>query len=55
MPHVRRSMLITVDADTERACRALVDDLALAPTAAGFAGPIDGMPDTTAGLEAVVL
>jgi hypothetical protein len=55
MPHVRRSMLITVDADTERVRRALVDDLALAPTAAGFAGPIDGMPDTTAGLEAVVL
>jgi len=55
MPHVRRSMLITVEADTERVCRALVDDLALAPTATGFAGPIDGMPDTTARLEATVV
>jgi MFS family permease len=55
MPHVRRSMLITVEADTERVRRALVDDLDLAPTATGFAGPIDGMPDTTAGLEATVL
>lgn len=55
MPHVRRSMLITVEADTERVRRALVDDLALTPTATGFAGPIDGMPDTTAGLEVTVL
>ena len=55
MPHVRRSMLITVDADNDQVCRALVDSLALAPTTSGFAGPIDGMPDTTAGLEAVVL
>ena len=39
MPHVRRSMLITVDADTERVRRALVDDLALAPTAARLRRP----------------
>jgi MFS family permease len=55
MPHVRRSMLITVDADPDRVHRALVDDLGLAETDTGYAGPIQGMPDTTARLEAAVV
>ena len=54
MPHVRRSMLITFDADPDRVRRALVDDLELTATDTGYAGPIQGMPDTTARLEAVV-
>src|SRR3954447_2011127 len=54
MPHVRRSMLITVDADGERVREALVDGLGLERTDAGFAGPIAGMPDTTARLEATI-
>lgn len=55
MPHVRRSMLITVDADPDRIHRALVDDLELVVTGTGYAGPIQGMPDTTARLEVVVV
>ena len=55
MPHVRRSMLITVDADAERIRRSLVDDLGLAADKTGFTGPIEGMPDTTARLEAVIV
>ena len=56
MPHVRRSMLITVDADTDRVRRAARRrPRARTDGDAGFAGPIDGMPDTTAGLEAAVL
>ena len=55
MPHVRRSMLITVDADPDRVHRALVDDLELVATDTGYAGPIQGMPDTSARLEAVVV
>lgn len=59
MPHVRRSMLITVDADADRVRRALTDDLELVETddvaERTFAGPIDGMPDTTARLTAQVV
>jgi MFS family permease len=55
MPHVRRSMLITIDADPDRVHRALVDDLGLATNDTGYAGPIEGMPDTTARLEAMVV
>jgi MFS family permease len=58
MPHVRRSMLITIDADPDRVRRALVDELDLAPverTIDGvLVGPISGMPDTTARIEATV-
>ncbi|MDQ1429477.1 MAG: hypothetical protein QOF40_79 [Actinomycetota bacterium] len=55
MPHVRRSMLITVDADPDRVRRALVDDLGLAGTDDEYSGPIQGMPDTTARLDAVIV
>jgi MFS family permease len=55
MPHVRRSMLITVDADPDRLHRALVDDVGLVTTEGGYAGPIQGMPDTTARLEVTVI
>jgi len=55
MPHVRRSMLITIDADDDRVRRALVDELQLAATDDGYQGPIQGMPDTTARLDAVVV
>ena len=49
MPHVRRSMLITIDADVERVDRALVDELGLdARSTTASPGPIRGMPDTTA-------
>ena len=55
MPHVRRSMLITVDADPDRVQRALVDDLGLTPVDGTLRGPIDGMPDTASRLEATIL
>jgi MFS family permease len=55
MPHVRRSMLITVDADPDRVRRALVDSLGLTGTDDEYAGPIQGMPDTTARLEAAIV
>ena len=43
MPHVRRSMLIWVDADAEHVQRALVDELELvAADRPSFTGPIDG-------------
>jgi MFS family permease len=54
MPHVRRSMLITVDAAPDRVGHALVDVLCLAPRADAYAGPIVGMPDTTATLTATL-
>src|SRR3954470_3804637 len=54
MPHVRRSMLITVDAASERVRDALVDGLGLERTGSSFAGPIAGMPDTTARLEVTI-
>ena len=44
MPHVRRSMLITVDADPDRVHRALVDDLELVATDTGHTGPIQACP-----------
>src|SRR5215211_1714532 len=55
MPHVRRSMLITVDADTDRVQGALADDLDLVDDGDGFVGPIVGMPDTTARLRARIV
>jgi AAHS family 4-hydroxybenzoate transporter-like MFS transporter len=59
MPHVRRSMLIWVDADCEHVQRALTDTLALTPTDdsddAVFDGPIVGMPDTGAQLLATIV
>src|SRR4051794_24213117 len=51
MPHVRRSMLITIDADADRTCRALVDQLRLTQVDGKLVGAIRGMPDTTARLE----
>ena len=51
MPHVRRSMLITIDADADRTCRALVDQLDLTQIDGKLVGAIRGMPDTTARLE----
>jgi MFS family permease len=55
MPHVRRSMLITIDADTERVRHALVDELELTAGEHGYQGPIRGMPDTTARLDATII
>ena len=55
MPHVRRSMLITIAADADRVRGALVDELELTSTDSGYTGPIHGMPDTTARLDAVVV
>src|SRR3954453_4611149 len=59
MPHVRRSMLITVDADREHVHRALTDELALVAVepsnGSGFEGPIAGMPDTSARLHATIV
>lgn len=55
MPHVRRSMLITVAAGTDRVQRALTDDLDLVGEGDGYVGPIAGMPDTGARLLATVL
>jgi MFS family permease len=57
MPHVRRSMLITVDAGSDRVRRALVDELDLSATGTDgdYSGPMRGMPDTTARLEAVIV
>src|SRR5947209_4717367 len=52
MPHVRRSMLISIEADTEHVQHALVDDLAMTVDGDGFDGEIVGMPDTTARLFA---
>jgi MFS family permease len=54
MPHVRRSMLITVEAGTEQIGRALVDDLGLHQFEAAYRGPASGMPDTTATLTATL-
>jgi MFS family permease len=54
MPHVRRSMLITVEAGTDQIGRALVDDLGLHPLDHGYRGPAIGMPDTTATLTATL-
>jgi MFS family permease len=55
MPHVRRSMLITIDADRDRVQRALVDELELSATPDGYEGPIRGMPDTSARLDAAIV
>ena len=55
MPHVRRSMLITVDADSERVQHALTDRLELAARDHAFEGPIVGMPDTGARLVATIV
>jgi MFS family permease len=55
MPHVRRSMLITIAADSDRVREALVNELELRATGNGYSGPIVGMPDTTATLDATVV
>jgi MFS family permease len=55
MPHVRRSMLITVEADTDRVTSALTDELGLRAHDGCFAGPAPGMPDTTSMLRASVV
>src|SRR5437764_14279404 len=55
MPHVRRSMLITIAADADRVRDALVDELEITSTDDGYTGPIHGMPDTTARLDAAVV
>jgi MFS family permease len=55
MPHVRRSMLITVDADADTVRRALVDELDLQHDDGRYTGPIRGMPDTTARLDAALV
>jgi MFS family permease len=55
MPHVRRSMLITVAADPERVGRACIDELELLACDAHFEGPIVGMPDTTSRLVATIV
>ncbi len=53
MPHVRRSMLITIDADRDRVRRALVDELELtADDGPATRARSRGMPDTTARLDA---
>jgi MFS family permease len=55
MPHVRRSMLITIDADAERVRHALVTELELTASDGAYEGPIRGMPDTTARLDATIV
>jgi MFS family permease len=55
MPHVRRSMLITIDADSEHVQDALTGHLELAAHSDGFEGPIVGMPDTGARLVATIV
>ncbi len=59
MPHVRRSMLITVAADREHVHRALTDELELVDAepsnGSAFEGPIAGMPDTSARLHATIV
>ena len=55
MPHVRRPMLIWVDADTEHVQRALTDTLELVAADDAFEGPIEGMPDTGARLVATIV
>jgi MFS family permease len=55
MPHVRRSMLITIAADRERVQHALTDDLELVARDGHYEGPIVGMPDTSAQLVATVV
>jgi putative MFS transporter len=54
MPHVRRSMLITVEAAPREVERVLVVELGLHRDGEGFTGPLAGMPDTTSGLTATV-
>jgi MFS family permease len=58
MPHVRRSMLISVAADREAVQRALTGELGLdgdGDADGGYEGPIVGMPDTTARLTATIV
>ncbi len=55
MPHVRRSMLITIAADRERVQHALTDELELVARDGHYEGPIVGMPDTSAQLVATVV
>ena len=55
MPHVRRSMLIWVESDTERVRDAIVGELALVAIDDAYEGPIVGMPDTSARLTATIV
>ncbi len=55
MPHVRRSMLITIAADTEHVQVALTDELDLVASDDRYEGPIVGMPDSTARLVATIV
>jgi len=55
MPHVRRSMLITIDADADRVRHALVGELELTASDGMYTGPMRGMPDTTARLDATIV
>ena len=55
MPHVRRSMLITIDADSEHVQHALTGQLELTARDHAFEGPIAGMPDTGARLVVTIV
>lgn len=55
MPHVRRSVRITIAADADRVQYALTHELELVAHEGRFEGPIAGMPDTTARLVATVV
>ena len=59
MPHVRRSMLIWVAADSDHVQRAFTDELHLVAAEGesdgAFEGPIAGMPDTSARLVASIV
>ena len=48
MPHVRRSMLITIAAPAEHVRRACTRELDLAGGDDRYEGPLTGMPDTEA-------
>jgi MFS family permease len=55
MPHVRRSMLITIAAPAEHVRRACTRELDLAGGDDRYEGPLTGMPDTEARLVAHVV
>jgi MFS family permease len=55
MPHVRRSMLITVAADAGRVRGACTDELELADCDHHFEGVLLGMPDTSARLSVAIV
>lgn len=55
MPHVRRSMLISIAAPPERVRRACADELGLVADGRALVGPLAGMPDTTSLLAVTVV